>query len=241
MNSEEKAFAITMAFEGGSYSAVSGNFDGQGISFGAVQFCLGQGTLQPVIKGMYAKNPGLFKKCCTIIVNYPPFNGKTVDLSSALLEMCKLTPKQAVQWAKERHDNNKLMPHWVQLFKNLGAEPEFQAVQRSMAVYYMSKAKEYMRKFGFKSERALALLHDITIQMGSIGTGAMARYNATAKASMSEPEKLLKLAIAMGPQGGAYSADVLSRKKTIAIGSGNVHGRTYNLERDFGLTDGPVV
>lgn len=38
MNSEEKCYAITGAFEGkGGFANVSGNFDGMGISFGLLQ------------------------------------------------------------------------------------------------------------------------------------------------------------------------------------------------------------
>jgi hypothetical protein len=33
-----------------------------------------------------------------------------------------------------------------------------------------------------------------------------------------------------------FQADVLARKMTIANGTGVVHGLSYNLERQFGLT-----
>ena len=49
------------------------------------------------------------------------------------------------------------------------------------------------------------------------------------------------MARAIAPQGGRWAADVLSRKRTIALGAGVVHGRPYNLERDFGITTGPIV
>lgn len=52
-----RSLALTAALETGApppdcFSGVSGDFDGQGISFGALQWCLGQNSLQPLLREM---------------------------------------------------------------------------------------------------------------------------------------------------------------------------------------------
>lgn len=242
MTSVEKAFLITASFEGSGYAQVTPNFDGAGLSFGIIQWNFGTGTLHGLIKAMYKKNPQKFSQLCTVLVDSAPYNGKMVDLSKPLLEVCNMTSGAAVQWCKARHDGNgRLLSHWVNLFKNLGNDLEFQVIQRQFAGSYMNTAKKYMSTFGFKSERALALLYDICVQMGSVGNGSMNRYKATTTPSMNERDKLIKLAIAMGPQAGQWERDVRSRKDCIANGFGVVHGRKYDLSKQYGLGDGPAT
>jgi hypothetical protein len=242
--SAEKAFAITMSFEGdGGYASLSGNFDGEGISFGCVQFNLGQGTLQPVLLDMQANGPATFAKCFTQHVAL--FN-RDVDLSGEIIKVCHLAPSDAVVWAKSMQDSKgdflKSYDHWEMAFKALATIAGFNAVQRKHAGVYMDRAKAYMSAFGFKSERALCLLFDICIQMGSISLMSKARYHAASIGQPNdEPSRLIRLAKAVTPQGGKYSGDVLARKLCIAAGSGLVHGHTYDLQRDFGVTDGPVI
>ena len=57
----EKALGLTTFFETGkeltkAYGIVAGNFDGMGISFGCLQWNLGQGTLQPVLLNYFKQN-----------------------------------------------------------------------------------------------------------------------------------------------------------------------------------------
>lgn len=47
-----KIAALIYSFEGSSYTKLSGNFDGQGISYGLLQWNFGQGTLQPLLISM---------------------------------------------------------------------------------------------------------------------------------------------------------------------------------------------
>lgn len=236
---EEKCFALTAAFEGGGYTALAGNFDGQGISFGVIQFNLGRGTLQPLLLAMYRLHPAAFARCCTVAVQ-----GRTQDVTSSLLELIGLSPTQGVAWAKARQDaGGRFRPeytHWVTIFRHLGTEPEFQAVQRAKAEPYMVTARGIVARYGWRSERALALAFDIAVQMGSVGPGARLRY-ARASRGLGELAQLAAMAKAIAPQGGRWARDVLSRKLAIALGAGVVHGRSHHLERDFGITTGPVV
>lgn len=236
MTAEEKAWAVTMAFEGGGYGNLSGSFDSMGVSFGALQFNLGKGTLQALIKRMNHECPVEFRRTC----NVPNPLGK--DLGLELLKVCALSSTEAVKWAEERQDEgHRFKPeyrHWVTVFRGIGAVPQLQAVQRKQGAGYMAAAKRYMARFGFRSERALCLLFDIAVQMGSIKAASVTRYNAwlVERKGAGEEAKLEALARAVGPQGGRWERDVLSRKLTIAIGKGIVHGRSHHLERDYGVT-----
>lgn len=236
MTSQERAWAVTMTFEGGGYANLSGSFDCMGVSFGSLQFNLGKRTLQPLLKAMHASYPIEFRRACDVP------NPANVDLGVELLRVCSLAPRDAVKWAEERQDTgHRFRPeyrHWVEVFKRLGADPRLQEVQREHGRHYMATAIRYMRQLGFKSERALCLLFDIAVQMGSIKAASMARYNAACveESRATEDRKLELLARAVAPQGGRWANDVLSRKLAIAKGLGIVHGRPYNLERDFGVT-----
>ena len=46
----------------GCFACVAGDFDGQGISFGALQFNLGQETLQPILAELDRRHPALMEE-----------------------------------------------------------------------------------------------------------------------------------------------------------------------------------
>jgi hypothetical protein len=98
-----------------------------------------------------------------------------------------------------------------------------------------------MTKYGFKSERALCLLFDICVQMGSITLASHKRYMGAVSRSTSEQLCLIAMAEAVVPQAGRWGFDVRARKMAIARGTGIVHGRSYNMSTDFGVTDAPVA
>ena len=60
---QEMALKITTFFEGGksmNYQALAGDFDGQGTSFGLIQWNFGQNTLGPLLKKMIAADATSF-------------------------------------------------------------------------------------------------------------------------------------------------------------------------------------
>jgi len=95
-------------------------------------------------------------------------------------------------------------------------------------------------------------MFDIAVQNGSVdrgGAGAKMRddfelINPTLSTHEQEVERMRVIARRRAevarPQ---WRTDVLSRKMTIAEGSGVVRGRSYDLEDDFGigLTSPPVL
>lgn len=238
----EKCFALTGAFEGKGYSTLAGNGDGQGLSWGFIQWCFGQGTLQALLLAMHANGPATFRRCCTQPV--AQMAGKVVDLSADLIAICSQPNGRAVAWAAARQDSKHVpLKHWRDAFDALAAEPGFQAIQRAHAGAYMDRAKKYQSRYSFQSERALALLFDICVQQGSILADTHDLYMATAHQSGPyESDRLEALARAAGRQADArWIQDVTARKMTIARGRGTVHGTVYDIARDFGITMDPVT
>jgi len=240
-NSEEKAMAVTASFEGpDNFSTLTGSFDQMGISFGFLQWNLGKGTLQPLIRAMAQASPAEFKRCFTQPV--AQFGGKVMDLSDDILKVCAMSSAEAVKWAEARQDDKfRLHKHWVDAFKALGQVPAFQAVQRQFAKPYMDRAKRHMTEYGFVGERALVFMFDVCVQCGSITAASKRRYEAINTKGMSEKQRLLELSKAIGPQAGRWEQNVRRRKDAIAIGGGIVHGVSYNMETDFGITDARAV
>lgn len=113
------ALTITSGFEGGypmNFGAISGNFDGQGISFGIVQWNAGQGTLGPLLGRMRSKNPETFRSCFGAESNYN-------TLESAITE----GGQQALfNWAIDQQSHN---PNWKVPFIKLGEIDDFRWIQ----------------------------------------------------------------------------------------------------------------
>ena len=64
---------VTGHFEGGTpkYSAVTGNFDGMGLSAGIIQWNLGQGTLQQLLKTIAAHMGATKADSMTVRATHP--------------------------------------------------------------------------------------------------------------------------------------------------------------------------
>src|SRR5262245_6138993 len=63
-DSEAKALRITSTFETGKpggFGGLTGNFDGQGLSFGLMNWNFGTGSLQPLLKEFLSKHPDRFR------------------------------------------------------------------------------------------------------------------------------------------------------------------------------------
>ncbi len=238
MNPEEKGGLLTPSFEGNGYTGLTGNFDGQGWSFGLLSWAAGQGTLQPLVKAMHDAGPETFQRCCTVEVE----GRGTVDLSPDLLAWCAMRVDDAVLWAASRcapTGEKQPLPHWSAVFRNLGNKPGFQAIQREHGAAYMATAHQIADAHGFKTERGLALAFDIAVQDGSVKPAAEAKFRSTAP-SFPEQIRLEVMANAVA-DASSFPDDVRARKLTIARGFGTVHETAYNLANWPGLTLAPVV
>jgi Putative peptidoglycan binding domain len=233
---EFRCLALTGAFETtvpppGCFSCVAGDFDGQGISFGALQFNLGQRTLPPILAELDRRHPALMEDI---------FDECIRDLRAMLAVdlVSQLTFARSIQ-----DPNFRLHEPWRGMFLALGRTPECQAVQLEQASRYIDRARRLCAQFGVSSPRALALMFDIIVQNGSISPAVTAqiqtdiqRLDPALDPQARETERLRivanRRAEAANPR---WVEDVRIRKLCIANGGGRVHGAFYDLEEQYGL------
>jgi len=222
----KRAVDITSSFEGSDgYSTLSGNHDGQGMSFGFLQFAARQGSLYTLLKQCLLHMPATMKTIFDV-QPYPKFQ----ELKDALQTHQKFI---AFAEAISTSTGKTLNEPWRRYFRELGRAPGCQYLQRIMAKQYIDNARRIMQAYKFRSERAFALCFDIAVQNGSVVLKARDIYRQETRDYMSERTKLFILAravaLASRPE---YVDDVMSRKMAIVSGSGFVHGRTRYLEID---------
>jgi peptidoglycan hydrolase-like protein with peptidoglycan-binding domain len=234
-----RCLALTASFETGApppecFATGSGDFDGQGMSYGALQWNLGQGTLQALLQDLDRSSPGVLDDVFG-------------DEAGALRTVLARPRAEQLAWVRaiQAPTRRRLDEPWQGYFRALGRRPECQAAQVRAARAYHDAALELCRAFGLRSERAVALAFDICVQNGSISKETAARIRADFRAApgLDEAGRLEivanRRADAARPQ---WREDVRRRKLAIARGSGTVHGRHYELARDYAITlaDAPL-
>lgn len=228
-----RCLALTGSFETGKpppdcFAGITGDFDGQAISFGALQWNFGQRSLQPLLLKMDEQNPEvveeIFNDCCT-----------------EFREVLRAPQEQQMEWSRSIQDLNRftLREPWRGLFKSLGRNKEFQNLQVEAADRLYDAAKDLANDYDLKSERAVALMFDIKVQNGSIYSYVreqILRDFDQLPEDAGEEERLVIVANRRAEASNSrWVEDVRNRKLTIARGEGTVHGMHYNLEEDYGI------
>ena len=229
-----KLLAITGTFEGSGYANLAGDFDKQGISFGILQWNVGQGSLPPLLSRMHQRDP----------VKFHEIFGEETD---QLLAVLRAGRANQMRFARAILDERKrVLPRWRARFRQLGDYPPFQQVQREFAQTRLDEAKKLARKYRLTTERGLALMFDIVVQNGSISDAthgkivrAKESQEKAMRRSLTEREFLEIIANKRADAAKAqWREDVRARKLTIVRGTGRVHGRHLDLSAQFGLTNG---
>lgn len=183
----KKAKEITHIFEGGQ---ATGNFDGQYLSMGVLQWNLGQGTLQPILKEVFetygAKNWGL------------------QDLYQAILDDSKDF------YAQINNYGTRLIEPWQTRLNELNNSEEFQDISDKYCTHYKNKAIEICESFGITTDRAFCLAFDIAVQCGSLE-----RYEMVETEYF---DRLTSMAEVTALKCGKWADDVRKRKMAIVRG-----------------------
>lgn len=233
---EHRCLALTGTFETstvapGCFSCVTGDFDGQGISFGALQWNFGQGSLQPILEKMLRSHRKVMESV---------FHDDLPRLEQAL----RGGKAACMRFARSIQDNrHRVQEPWLGMFRALGRTPECQDIQTGMAMDTNRRARALAKEYGLKSQRAVALMFDILVQNGSIKDTVKRRIlrdfealPASLPADDLEVRKMRSVAIrraeAARPE---FVKDVKSRKLCIANGEGTVHGIPFVLSEQFGI------
>jgi hypothetical protein len=234
-----RCLALTGTFETnclppGCFGSVAGDFDGQGISYSALQWNFGQGSLQPLLLEMNTAHPDVMSRVF----------GDGYDKLTKVLN----TPRgQQMAWARSiQTHRNTLDALWSARFQALGQTGEFQAAATRRASDLFAGALTLCRTLGLGSERAAALLFDIKVQNGGVGTVAFSLIEKDfAILPPGDPDAVEAAKMRIVANRIADSAfarwreDVRTRKLTIANGAGVVHGVHYDLANQFSLTLAP--
>jgi hypothetical protein len=232
-----RCLALTGSFETGTgipdcFAGVSGDFDGQGISFGVLQWNFGQGSLQPLLKRMLDEHPersrSLFQDRFDLIVS--KLNGGKSELMSFARSIQHPT----------RHF---LLEPWRGMFKSLGRTGEFQRIEADAANALYKAARKLCDDYGLWSERAVALMFDIKVQNGSISSAVkgqiVADFQNLSPGPDDEETEVERMRIVANRRADAAKArwreDVRSRKLCVSNGEGTVHGIPYDLAEQFGI------
>jgi len=207
------------------FGSVAGDFDGQGLSFGTLQWNLGQGTLQP------------------LLLKTEEFLD---DRYAGLRAILRAPLAGQMAWARSIQDaHHRIAEPWRQLLHDLGVRPEVQQIQRAAAEGIYEGALKMCAAYELKTERAAALLFDIRVQNGGIGGSVKAQIDAGFRelgAGAAEDARLRVIANRVAESANPrWIEDVRARKLAIANGEGTVHGRAYNLEAEFGIRLQAVV
>lgn len=219
-----KCLTLTSTFEGG-WNAVAGNFDGQGLSFGPLQWNLGQGTLQPLLRDM--ADGGLeLKHCCGEAFQQACLHG---NIETFIQTHCL-------------QDNGGVKPEWDRKLRALAVTRTARTLFVRAAEMYFRKAELACKTLGFSSERAFALCFDIAVQNGGVRKKHLQLYHARLSPQLTEEWQKLKLLaqVVADCASPRWRQDVLSRKLALALGgteiSGKrVHGHEFDLEQDFDI------
>lgn len=241
----KKCLAITGSFEGASYGGSIGNFDGAGISFGILQWNLGQGTLQPLLTEMYSTNPTLFDsltkdKSAKIVSMSLAYDREDVQTFIDEITTGKefIPPKPSKNYFNGRIN---ILPEWKEIFSNIGNN--FKEVQERAAEHYFDDAIKICKMFGLKTERSLAFAFDQSVQRGrgSI-SDEYQQYKNQTQEFIAERGILQFILINDLPDfSERWRDDVKDRRLCIINGTGIVHGKNYNLTEEFQLSDSIVL
>lgn len=233
---EYRCLALTGSFETNApapecFCGLSGDFDKQGLSFGALQWNIGQGSLQPLLRQLDTTSPSVIDEV---------FH----ENAATLRAMLSSSRDEQLAWARSIQDaRHNLVEPWLGLFKTLGRRNECQAIQVACAADLHTQGAELCRDYGLGSERAVALMFDIKVQNGSISEvvrqqifADFAHIDPNLAWADSEVAKMRvvanRRADAANPQ---WADDVRRRKLTIAEGTGSLRGRFYDLAAQYGV------
>jgi len=225
---QEMALKITTEFEGGksmNYQALAGDFDGQGTSFGLIQWNFGQNTLGPLLNKMRNTNPLEFEKCFHSESNF-----------SVLKEaLAKNNQQTQITWARNLQKTN--ITAWRSSFKNLGANLEFNNIQKKEAAAHyhplviaaidkLRKIKpELMEKIEFRSYTAL---FDLCVQQSSINKAIVPiKTRISQEKPKSQRELIHIVVVERGKKASSdWASDCISRR--LGILNGIAYSSTEN-------------
>lgn len=252
----QTALNISGSFEGDEgWANLSDNFDGQGLSMGLLNQCLGQGSLQPLLIRMRDEKPAALSalvspdhlKSLLAMLQAWQNAGKSAGepLVRSLLDgptddsAPDLSPanRDSVAWAvKTLYAGKDFDPVWKAELNALGKSPEYVSLQIAAALGLHRSAVAAEARTGVRELRSYLFLFDVEVQNGGVYPDDWDDYAAYVRAhpKAAGTERLLKLLdLRVRHVRKKYQADVRARKGAIIRGIGKVHGETRRLPAEY--------
>ena len=156
-----------------NYGMTAGNFDGQGISHGCIQFPLGWGTLQGIWKDLYTNSFDMVKSKFTLLADFTSWEdwllNKTIQQQIDHADITWTDWKLDGNGDRIPESGHNVKEPWKTYFRNLGVSNESQLrQQQEVDVIYHPNALKWFKDFGLWTRRGYALMFDISVQNGSI-------------------------------------------------------------------------
>ena len=232
----ERVLTLTATFETSMrppdcFGIASPDFDGQGLSFGALQWNIGQDTLQHLFRDIIQRDPA----------NAQILFGSNWDAFKKFI----LTPvPTSVQldyvkgWQyTDAKGRLQVAPEWRQILYKIGtSQAGINAQVYSAEKKYFSKALSLAQRLDLTTERGIALCFDTCVQQGTLKSTGLEKYDATGFGPNSRDEDRMPLVAHLCSEQAnpRWAKDVLARRMTIANGHGIAHGLRVNLD-DYDL------
>jgi len=233
----DSALMITGKYEGSGFGQVTGNFDGQGISAGILQWNYGQGSLQSKIL-----LPLVNKMGAEWVDNFFPVS---VSITATM------SPRKAKAYAKKHMLTGSIFnkkyvdSNWARQWQLFLTQDEVIEVQREACASVASKAFKYCEDHGMMSAKSFCWFFDIVTQNGSlkgvrkpINLSQYSEYlvddggknfNIWKQHNPSDETKILFIWTCKRVVRNQWASDVIARKGTIAHGTGVVHGQIHDF------------
>ncbi|MEJ1237426.1 hypothetical protein WBG78_04795 [Chryseolinea sp. T2] len=254
--SELKAVRITSTFEtgrAGSFGGLTGNFDGQGLSFGLMNFTIKAGSLIPLLQEFITRHQA----------RYAAIFGKDAERFRQMVFATKADPEKPSKRirdisaqmnfvTKQMNSSNRIIDPWKTYFKGLENDPEFQKIQVKAVRKALDRARYWFNHFAFKTERGFAFMFDLVSSHGGAWLNApkfkgrrmalmhkmMEARKAKVGRELTELEKMEVIANMIADVSlQSWREKVRVRKLWFVRGKGKVHGSEFDIAKNFGVSD----
>lgn len=230
----DRSLQLTADFEQHGFGKVAGNFDGAWLTWGIIGFTLKHGEIQKIVNEVHVRRPELLRLA---------FGALEAELLAAVNGSSAEQEAFANRISLGRN-RYKVEEQWARAFETLGSFDEVQAIQLERVGKYWDIAVRDAKRFDLKTELGMALCFDIAVQNGGIDH-ATEENSIRRRLAQNPPadEKAKRVVIADVVAENStpkYVEDVRSRKRTVAEGSGKVHGAMYAL-KNWALEDVAVT
>lgn len=220
-DAQEIALKITTYFEGGksmNYQALADDFDGQGTSFGLIQWNFGSNTLGPLLKKMLDKDGTAFKGCFGDDADYDTLKKALTDANKG----------DQLKWARGRIKNKRAA--WDSAFKKIGSVEAFNKIQRDqaageyhpLAVIVIKKIRDISPTLFANVElRSYAAIFDLCVQQGGIDKAVTEIKNKVKDEKPAAQLDLMKTVVTETARkaNDKWVSDCLSRRMGILTGA----------------------